>query len=69
MDNEDLDPSHWDDQKYLQYLDEREELTKKVNSIHRNVLDTTSDRHRLYILVRSIEIYRKHLNTTEAQYS
>jgi len=69
MDNEDLDATHWDDNTYLKYLDEREALKKNINLIHRNVFETTSDRHRLYLLERSIEKYRQILVATQAQYS
>jgi F0F1-type ATP synthase delta subunit len=69
MDNEDLDATHWDDNTYLKYLDEREALKKKVNTIHRNVLETTFDRRRLNLIERSIENYKQILVATQAQYS
>jgi len=69
MDIDDLDENLWDDDTYLQRLDEREVLIKKINAIHRNVLDTTSDRRLLFRLEESIEAYRQKLIATEAQYT
>ena len=67
LSDEDLDFTHWNDDIYLRYLDNRAALNALIDSISLNELEKAPFRKRRALIERSIEQYRHKLNATAAQ--